>query len=196
MPGCKNNARMIATLVVVALGPTTGCAQSASTRQSPSPAPAASVTPPTIDAMAATIQLGAKHGARMFAVGAAQMSEADYAFRPTAEVRTFGQLVAHVADENYGFCAIALGEKRPVTGIEKSRTTRTEILQALEESMQYCDKAFAGMSDSLQRGVERKLRGQPMPALAVLNFRNYHMMLHWGNAITYMRLRGKVPPST
>lgn len=38
------------------------------------------------------------------------------------------------------------------------------------------------------------VRGQERPALAVLNFRIYHGMLHWGNAITYMRLRGRVPP--
>ena len=35
---------------------------------------------------------------------AEQMPEADYAFKPTPEVRSFGQLVGHVANAGYAFC--------------------------------------------------------------------------------------------
>src|SRR5215217_955721 len=44
---------------------------------------------------------------------AEQMAEADYAFRPTDQVRTFGEILAHVAGANYVFCAPARGEKTP-----------------------------------------------------------------------------------
>jgi uncharacterized damage-inducible protein DinB len=147
------------------------------------------------DFMAATMEMGAKHIRAMFSIAADSMTEADYAFKPTPEVRSFGQLLAHVAASNYHFCASALGEQPPATDLEKSKTTRADIRQALGESMDYCDRAFASMHDATKAITPRPFRQSQLPALALLNFRNYHALLHWGNAITYMRLRGKVPPS-
>ena len=147
------------------------------------------------DFMVATMEMGAKHIRTMFDIAADSMSDADYAFKPTPEVRSFGQLLAHVAASNYLFCASALGEPARATDLEKSKTTRADIRQALTESMDYCDRAFASMHDEANAKAMRPFRTAQLPALAVLNFRNYHALLHWGNAITYMRLRGKVPPS-
>ena len=145
--------------------------------------------------MVASIQMGAAHVRKMFTIAAEQMSEADYAFKPTPEVRSFGQLLAHVADANYLFCAASAGEKSSMGIIEKGKTTRAEIQKALVESFDYCDKAYASMSDEAKAKTMRTYATTPFPALALLNFRNYHALLHWGNAITYMRLRGKVPPN-
>ena len=147
------------------------------------------------DFMVATMQMGATHIRTMFAIAADSMAEADYAFKPTPDVRSFGQLLAHVAASNYLFCASALGEPSPATDVEKTRTTRADIRQILTESMDYCDRAFASMHDETKARMPRPFRQSQLPALALLNFRNYHALLHWGNAITYMRLRGKVPPS-
>ena len=65
--------------------------------------------------------------------GAEEMPEADFAFKPTPEVRSFGQLVGHVADAQYLFCSIALGEKNPSPGIEKTKTAKADLVQALEQ---------------------------------------------------------------
>lgn len=124
-----------------------------------------------------------------------QMSEADYAFKPTPEVRSFGQLLAHVADLNYLFCSAAMGAQPPVSDIEKNRTTKADIQQAVSASFAYCDGAYADMTDAKARTLV-ELMGSPMPALAVLIFRTHHLSLHYGNVVTYMRLRGRVPPST
>jgi uncharacterized damage-inducible protein DinB len=148
------------------------------------------------DPMVASIQDGAKHLRFLYTTAATQMTEADYAFKPTPDVRSFGQLLSHMAETSYYFCATALGEKVPGGDIEKTRTTKAEIDKALIESFDYCDKAYASMTDAAQANAMRKVMGSSRPALAVLNFRVYHSLLHWGNAITYMRLRGKVPPST
>src|SRR6202047_1516740 len=57
-------------------------------------------------------------------VGAAQkMPEENYSFKPTPAVRSFGQLVGHVADASYSFCSQAIGEATPVKDIEKTKTT-------------------------------------------------------------------------
>jgi len=135
------------------------------------------------------------HFKGLFTKAAEQMSEEDYAFKPTPEVRSFGQLLAHVADTNYWFCAAAKGETQPVSGLEKSKTTRADIQKALAESFTYCDGAYADMTDAKARTMV-EFMGEPRPALAVLFFRTHHAASHYGNAVTYMRLRGKVPPSS
>lgn len=147
------------------------------------------------DPLTAGIQMGALHVRAMFSMAAEQMSEGDYAYRPTAEVRTFGQLLTHVASTNYFFCSNALGEASPVADLEKTRTTRAEIQKALAESFDYCDRAYLSLNVEANAKATRKFRDTPMPTLSLLNFRNYHGLLHWGNAITYMRLRGKTPPA-
>ncbi|HVF59611.1 MAG TPA: DinB family protein [Thermoanaerobaculia bacterium] len=131
----------------------------------------------------------------VFTKSAEQMSEEDYAFKPTPEVRSFGQLLAHVADTNYSFCAAAKGEPQPVSGLEKSKTTRADIQKAVAESFTYCDGAYAGMTDAKARTMVQ-FGGKPRPALAILLFRTHHAALHYGNVVTYMRLRGKVPPTS
>ena len=149
----------------------------------------------TADPLTASIQEAAMYLRHVYTTAAEQMSEEDYAFEPTPEVRSFGQLLAHVADSSFLFCARATGATPPVTDVESTRTTRADIQKALTESFDYCESAFAAMSDESKASAPRDFMGKPRPALAVLNFRNYHTLLHWGNVITYMRLRGKVPPS-
>lgn len=126
---------------------------------------------------------------------AALMSEADYAFKPTPDVRSFAQLMGHVADRNYEFCAAAMGVERPVRDIEKTKVTKADIQNSLSDSFAFCENAYGGMS-SAKASTLVQLHGRSMPALSTLLFLNMHNSLHYGNAITYLRLRGKVPPST
>ena len=44
---------------------------------------------------------------------AAKMADADYAFKPTPQVRSFGQILGHLANEHYLICAAVKGEKSP-----------------------------------------------------------------------------------
>ena len=150
----------------------------------------------TADPILVSIQDGSRHIRSIFTKAAEQMSDEDYAYRPTPDVRSFGELLAHVAGTSYWFCATALGEAAPAANLEKTRTTKAEIRSALLESLDYCDRAYSAMADSAKAAAPRQFNGTQRTALVVLNFRNYHSLLHWGNAITYMRLRGKVPPST
>ncbi|MDB4891629.1 MAG: hypothetical protein JWL61_3484 [Gemmatimonadetes bacterium] len=133
---------------------------------------------------------------KLWLTGSAElMSEADYAFKPTPEVRSFGQLMGHVADRNYEFCAAAMGVERPVRDIEKTKVSKADLQKSLSESFAFCENAYGGMSPA-KAGTLIQFHGQAMPALSTLLFLNMHNSLHYGNAITYLRLRGKVPPST
>jgi uncharacterized damage-inducible protein DinB len=130
---------------------------------------------------------------------AAKMPEEHYSFKPSPDVRSFGALVAHVADANYGFCAVALGEKPPDGGfggaIEKSKTTKADLEKALAASFAYCDKAHAAMTDAAGAAMVKFFLGE-MAKLSVLEFNTHHDFEHYGNIVTYMRMKGLVPPSS
>ena len=144
--------------------------------------------------LAASVRDAGAYLREMFLAAAEQMSEEDYKYQPTAEVRSFGRILAHVAASNYTFCATALGEAVPVRQPENSLTRREEIRRVLTESFDYCDAAYSAVADDSSRVIE--FMGQSRSPMAVMNFRNYHSMVHYGNVVTYMRLRGKVPPSS
>jgi len=121
---------------------------------------------------------------------------ADYSFKATDEVRSFGQLVGHVADAQYGFCSAVLGEKSPMAGsVEKTKTSKADLVQALKDAFAYCDKAYDGMTDAAAVQTV-KFFGRDTPKLGVLSFSNMHDYEHYGNMVTYMRLKKIVPPSS
>lgn len=127
---------------------------------------------------------------------AAKVAEADYAFKPTPDVRSFGELVGHVANANYMICALALGEKSPAgANIEKTVTDKAGLEKALAESIAYCETAIDKLTPASQMEEVKFFTG-PTPRLAVFAFNNSHNMEHYGNMVTYMRLKGIVPPSS
>jgi hypothetical protein len=81
---------------------------------------------------------------------AAQMPEDGYGFKPVDTVRTFGQILAHIAGANYVFCAPAKGDTTPHAedAIEKTAKTKADIVKALDDSLAYCDGAFAALTDA------------------------------------------------
>lgn len=127
---------------------------------------------------------------------AAKMDDADFAFAPTPEVRSFGRLVGHVANANYTICAMAAGEKSPSTSnIEQTATTKADLVKALDGALAYCNGVYAKMTDAA--GLEKvKYYLGEHPKLSVLAFNNAHNMEHYGNIVTYMRIKGLVPPSS
>lgn len=120
----------------------------------------------------------------------------DYSFKATDEVRSFGQIVGHVANANYFYCSAAQGEKSPQTSnIEKTATTKDALVSALKQSYEYCDKAYASLTDANATEKMKMGRGE-QPKLAVLAGNNNHQWEHYGNIVTYMRLKALVPPSS
>ena len=120
---------------------------------------------------------------------AAQIPEGDYSFRPTLEVRTFGQMLAHIAGANYVFCAAAKGERssHAEDEFEKTATTKTTIVEALEQSLA---DATAVQLVTLPFGGGQGIRALPLMSNTT------HINEHYGNLVTYFRIKGMVPPST
>ena len=130
------------------------------------------------------------------AVGAAaKMPEENYSFKPTPDVRSFGQLVGHVADANYMFCAQASGEANPSKNIEKTKTSKADLVAAIKDSVAYCGKVFDNMTDASGSQMT-KFRSFNLAKLTILSLNTAHTDEHYGNMVTYLRLKGIVPPTS
>ena len=132
---------------------------------------------------------------RAIVAAAEKMSADDYGFAPTAGVRTFGQLVGHVADAQYLFCSPVLGEANPAPGIEKSKTAKADLVEALKAAFAYCDKAYAATTDANAASLVTLFGGE-RTRLGALSFNTTHNYEHYGNMVTYMRIKGVVPPTS
>ncbi len=126
---------------------------------------------------------------------AEKMPEENYAFKPTPEVRSFGQLIGHLADSQYAFCSAVLGKPAPNLAVEKSKTTKADLVQALKDAFGFCDPAYDGLTDA-QASALVKFFGGDQAKATVLAFNTAHNNEHYGNIVTYMRLKGLVPPSS
>jgi uncharacterized damage-inducible protein DinB len=131
---------------------------------------------------------------------AAESTPADeFAFKPTPQVRSFGELVGHVANANFFFCSQAKGEASPSAQNHERVTDRAALVKALKDSLAYCDDVYAATTDA-NFGQVVKLAGPNGGSQAsrgsVLVFNTTHNNEHYGNIVVYMRLKGHVPPST
>jgi uncharacterized damage-inducible protein DinB len=127
------------------------------------------------------------------------MPEADYAFKPTESVRTFGQILAHVAGANYLFCAAAKAEKSPFSEdhFEKSAKTKADVVKAVNDSLAYCDAAYKALTDrGAAESVTRPFGNGTAARASALIGNTGHVQEHYGNLVTYFRIKGMVPPSS
>ncbi|MEO5800164.1 MAG: DinB family protein [Gemmatimonadales bacterium] len=126
---------------------------------------------------------------------AEDMPEAKYAFKPTPEVRSFGELIGHVAGSQNMFCAAALGEKEPAEdAVEKAATSKAALIAAMKASIAYCTKAYAQTDNASRAAIT--LFGQKRNRMYALAMNATHDGEHYGNLITYLRMNGLVPPSS
>ena len=132
---------------------------------------------------------------------AEQFPEDKYGWSPTPDVRTWTQLFGHVIDDNFGFCTPITGDPRPPSLDNEGKPTdaakglkKADIVRMLKDSFAVCDKAFTlvtpeNMNDRITPTSSRSRIG-------ALIYSVQHISEHYGNAVTYMRLNGLVPPSS
>lgn len=124
---------------------------------------------------------------------AEKMPEEHYGFKPTPEIRTFGQLVAHVADSQARTCSAALGEQNAVNAA--SKTTKADLIAALKESYAICDKAIDSLTDA-KAGETIQMGQRQRSRLGALAGMISHSNEEYGYMAVYLRLKGIVPPSS
>jgi len=135
-------------------------------------------------------------------IGAAEKMPAEhFSFRPTADVRSYAELFGHTIETQYFYCHAVKGGANPVDGktLEKIVTDKAAVVQMVKDGFAYCDDVFAGMSDEnllamitlgAPPNTRQSARGSRLTMVVV------HGNEHYGNLVTYMRIKGIVPPSS
>lgn len=129
---------------------------------------------------------------------AEKMPEADYFFKPTPDIRSYGQLWAHVADAQFGQCSGARGVANPRQGQPsfETLTTKAEIVKAVADAFAFCDDAFSSLTDaSAAEMISNGRGGQQSRAAALLGVLGHGSEMY-GIGTVYLRLKGQIPPST
>jgi uncharacterized damage-inducible protein DinB len=159
--------------------------------------------PATLD-IAGSLKTQHQNVRRYLAASAEKMPEADFHFKPQGtapEVRTFGQIVVHLALANYSFCSRAKGETAPkLTVNDKETQPKADIVKALNDSLTYCDAVYDAQTGATLNEMI-KITGRDNTTLerarGIGLIQNIaHNNEHYGNLVTYMRAKGLVPPSS
>ena len=124
---------------------------------------------------------------------AEKMPDDSFAFRPASSVRSFGELIGHVTDANYLFCAALNADKKSPPDAEHKLKSKSELVSALKDSLTYCNTAFEQVSSP---ATPVKLFGGEKASLTVMYMNVAHANEHYGNIVTYLRMKGIVPPSS
>ena len=155
------------------------------------PAPAAQTF-----ALSAELIRGHQMVQRNLTEAAEKMPDEHYGFRPTPDIKPFGQLVAHAALVQFRTCAMVKGEPDPRKDEKEDAThTKAEALALLKASTAYCDPLVSALTDATvteltKAGQDQVAKGLVPPSLIS------HGMEMYGTMAVYLRLKGIVPPST
>jgi DinB superfamily len=122
-----------------------------------------------------------------------KMPEEYYSFRTVPQVRTYGEIIGHIADTQLLLCGMAKGEQKD--GTAGKLTSKADLAAALKASFDYCDAVYNSMTDTTG-AVMTKMFGRDMTKLGVLNFNTMHDQEMYGTAVAYLRIKGIVPPSS
>ena len=96
---------------------------------------------------------------------------------------------------SYMFCSKAIGEANPARDIEKTKTSKADLVAALKDGVAYCNKAFDSMTDA--KGSQMvKFFNFDTAKLTMFSINTAHTNEHYGNMVTYLRLKGIVPPTS
>jgi len=149
--------------------------------------------------LATSLQRGYAGFKNNFTQAAAKMSDADYSFKPgsTPEVRTYAQVITHIAQAQFGQCSGLKGVPNPMAGkqLEQELKTKAEVTKALADSYALCDDLFAQVTDANATEMVKQGQNEVTRAASL-----YGVLVHGnemaGTAYVYLRSKNIVPPST
>lgn len=131
---------------------------------------------------------------KQFILAAADaMPETGYGFKATPDVRTFGELIMHVAQTQDAACAIIAGQAPGQPSAPA--TSKAAIVARLKSSFDRCDAANATVNpsnafDILGKGFLHGTR------VGIIEKNLAHDNEMYGTMSVYLRLKGIVPPSS
>ncbi len=132
---------------------------------------------------------------------AEKMPAEHFSFRPSPDVRTYAELFGHTMQAQYGYCSTVKGVPNPTAGkeLEKIVTDKAGVIQLVKDAFDYCDDVFAKLTTD--NALEILTAGAPPNQRQLARANQLTMLVvhgneHYGNLVTYMRIKGIVPPSS
>jgi uncharacterized damage-inducible protein DinB len=133
--------------------------------------------------------------AKDLAVAVADAMPAEsYDFKPAPAEMSFGEQILHIAQANYGKCAVIAEVKSPYPEpAEGVKTEKAAAVKDLAASFDYCTKTLDDFDTAklFQVRVWGNGRFSPMDMMLGLMV---HMAHHRGQAEVYLRAKGITPP--
>jgi hypothetical protein len=154
--------------------------------------------PPAVQTyeLSATILKGYQQLQGDLADAADKMPDESYAFRPTTDVRPFGQLVAHVALAQLRMCAMWKGEPDSHKDEKEEKPwSKGEALALLKSSAAYCTPQISSLTDTTMAEMVDGGKFRAAKGLFPLEIMT-HSSEMYGTMAVYLRLKGIVPPTT
>jgi uncharacterized damage-inducible protein DinB len=124
---------------------------------------------------------------------AQEMPEENYSFKPTPDIRSFAQVLGHVAESQMRTCSAFTGAQKSIDAA--SKTSKADLVAALQEAFTQCDKAYDMVTDADATNMIKTPRGQ-RTKLGALIANTTHDTEQYGIIAVYLRLKGLVPPSS
>ncbi len=141
---------------------------------------------------------------KRYILASAEKMPADaYGWRPAgleAELRTFGQILAHIANENNQTCSRLTGKPNPPhLDDAKGTFTPAEATKILNDSFALCDPLFNGLTNQnvseMVKMPGRNGTTMERPRGASLISDLTHSNEQYGMIMVYFAMKGLVPPS-
>ena len=123
---------------------------------------------------------------------AEKMPEEAYSFKPTPDMQTFGERIAHIANQ-IGTCSGMTGERKTNPA---GKTAKADIVAALKASFDACDAAWESMTNDTAMEMIAGRGGQQRSKITALIGNTTHNNEMYGYISVYMRLKGVVPPTS
>lgn len=126
------------------------------------------------------------------------MPEDGLGFKPTPEIRSFAEQMAHLANANFMFASMASGKTSPYQGknlekLDEYTKSKANLTNVVMESYDYVIAALKGMTDA-QLAETVKMRDNMIPKGILIDKAFEHQTHHRGQTTIYLRLKGVVPP--
>jgi uncharacterized damage-inducible protein DinB len=127
---------------------------------------------------------------------AAAMPEEKFPYKSTAPQRDFGQQILHVAGGNIAYLRF-FGGKAPAPALNRTATSKDEILKALADSYDYGEALIREQTDqSMLQIIQTNQFLGPSSRARVIYFLIGHTWDIYGQMVVYLRLNGIIPPAS
>jgi uncharacterized damage-inducible protein DinB len=128
-----------------------------------------------------------------------KMPAEHFAFKPVPQVMSYAELLTHIVDTQYFYCSTVKGAENPGASLNFKVTDKVAVRQLVKDSFAYCDDTFAAVTN--ENALEMLTRGSAPTQRQLARVNQLTQLIvhgneHYGNLVTYMRMKGIVPPSS